>query len=369
MLAAMLIAAATAQPSDWYAEPVASSLHPVREPFLHRWQDNVTAVMSGSGASPLFRNTSAQMDAYWRLTANDTTRPWISEEEEQQAMQQAGLGALLALQLSANQIISRSPEFSTIQRGLRTLGGPSLVIEEKREGVKVSLNEGPKNQRVAMASIEEPRQPDRSRDILPRQPPTRMRLSSGLRVIDITRTAESGEEYTILRPGLSLSAEADNLGPVSLRLQTALVQERPRQPSVDWRAAVRLSTLPGVALVGDIQGDEQLPSRLQTGVEWRIPAEVVLTTRLMGSYRVEDGEERLMLQLTRPMRWNIPNDMQRWPLGQELDGRGPEPVLRREVGPGELISLVPADVAQEAIARQRQAQDSAGDIALRDGGS
>ncbi|MFT5683482.1 MAG: hypothetical protein ACI8RZ_004414 [Myxococcota bacterium] len=347
MLTAMLIASASAQPSDWYTEPVTASLQPVREPFLYHWQDNVSTVMASPTASPLFRASAARMDVYWRLAAYDTSLPWLSEQDAQQAIEQASLGAMLALQLSADQIISRSPEFATIQRSLRTLAGPSMLIEKKPDGVNLKLNDGPKNQRVAMASINEPRQQQR--------PSPQVRLSSGLRIVELTRVDGSGQDYTILRPGLSLTANADRIGPATLRLRASLLQERLDETTVDWQAAARLNTIPGVALLGDVQGSEEQLARLQTGVEWRLPIAEVVTTRLTGSYRVEDGEQRVMLQVNRPLRWHIPSDIQRWPLGQELDARGPSPTLRREIGPGPLVRLVPEQVARDALARQRSA--------------
>ena len=345
MLAVLLITAAAAQPSDWYAAPVVSSLQPVRDPFLYRWQDNVSAVMSGRTASPLFRASAAQMDAYWRLAAVDTERPWISDQDAQLAMEHAGLGALLALQLSIDQIISRSPEISTIQRSLRTLAGPSMVIEKKQEGVQVQLNERPRSQRVAMASLQEP--------LRGRRPSPQVRVSSGLRIVEDTRGNPAGEDYTILRPGLSLTAGAEHLGPVNLQLRTALLQERTNQTTIDWRAAVRLRALPRVSLLGDIQGDEQLVARLQTGVEWRLPVAPLVTSRIIGSHRVADGEQRVMLQLNRPLQWHIPSDIQRWPLGEVLYADGPSPIRRIEVGPGPLVRLVPERVARDALARQR----------------
>ena len=367
MFVALLVAAAHAQPSDWYAEPVASSLSTVREPFLYRWQDNVTAVMSGPGASPLFRTTATRMDAHWRLAAYDIDAPLLFEEDQQRALEQAGMGALLALQLSTDQIISRSDEFATIQRSLRTLGGPSVVLRQQQEGLDVQFNERPRNQQVTMARMEEPQ---RSRSTAPgsRQASGRqLRLSSGLRVVDVTRTSQDGEDYTILRPALSLSADADRLGPISLRLRTAVLQERRRHTAFDWRAAVRLRTLPRVSLLGDIQGNEEIAERLQTGVEWRLPVAQAPITRLVGSRRVADGEQRLMLQLTLPMQWNIPHDIQRWPLGQTLDAPGPAPVLRKDIRPGPLVRLVPAQLAQDALALQRERYAAQPEVAMDEG--
>ncbi|MDG1480018.1 MAG: hypothetical protein P8R54_10515 [Myxococcota bacterium] len=353
MLAVLLITAAAAQPSDWYAAPVVSFLQPVRDPFLYRWQNNVSAVMSGRTASPLFRASAAQMDVYWRLAAFDTETPWISTQDAQLAMEHAGLGALLALQLSTDQIVSRSPEFSTVQRSLRTLAGPSMVIEKEQEGVRVQLNERPRSQRVAMASLQEP--------LRGRRPSPQVRVSSGLRVVEVTRTSPIGEDYTILRPGLSLTAGAEHLGPVNLQLRTSLLQERINQTTVDWRAAIRLRALPGISLLGDAQGDEQLVARLQTGVEWRLPVAPLVTSRIIGSYRVDDGEQRVMLQVNRPLQWHIPSDIQRWPLGQELDARGPSPIRRLEISPGPLVRLVPEQVARDALTRQRDAASAAED--------
>lgn len=368
MFAALLVAAALAQPSDWYAEPVASSLGPVRDPFLHRWQDNVSAVMSGPGASPLFRTAATRMDAHWRLTAYDIDTPLLFEQDQRQAMEQASMGALLALQLSTDQIISRSAEFSTIQRGLRTLGGPSVVISQQQEGASVVFNEPTRSQQASMARLEEP-QRVRSAAQATRSPPgAQFRLSSGLRVVDVTRTSEDGEDYTILRPAISLAADADRLGPISLRVRTAVLQERRRQAAFDWRAAVRVRTLPRVSLLGDIQGNQEIAERLQTGVEWRLPVSPSPISRVVGSYRVSDGEQRVMLQLTFPMQWHIPHDIQRWPLGQTLDAEGPAPVLRKVTRPGALVRLVPLEAARDALARQRKEIAAEADVAM-DAGS
>ena len=353
MLVAAMVASALAQPSDWYAEPVVSALHPVRQPFLHRWQNNLSVVMAGDNASPLFRNSATNMDAHWRLAANDIETPWLSEEDRLRAIEHAGLGASLALQRSFNQLIARSPEFSTVVRSLRTLAGPSLEIAQRNGDVSVRLNEGTRNQRTSMARLNEPtqRRPPPGGDFRVRPGPS-LRLSSGLQVVDVVRLDDDGEEYTILRPGLSLSADADRIGPATIRLRTALIQSG-QQPSLDWRAAVRVNTLPGIALLGELSGDETLPQRLQSGVEWRIPTDHNLNTRLIGSHRVEDGERRVMLMLSRPMRWHIPNDLQRWTLGQEIGTPGPAPILRKATKPGPLVLLVPPDVANDALVDQR----------------
>jgi len=75
-----------------------------------------------------------------------------------------------------------------------------------------------------------------------------------------------------------------------------------------------------------------------------------------------------MLQLTLPMQWHIPHDIQRWPLGQALDATGPAPVLRKDVSPGPLVHLVPFKVAQEALVLQREQHAAQPEVAM-DGGS
>jgi hypothetical protein len=63
------------------------------------------------------------------------------------------------------------------------------------------------------------------------------------------------------------------------------------------------------------------------------------------------------------MQWNIPHDIQRWPLGQALDARGPAPVLRKQTTPGELVRLVPRETAREALALQQEARAAEAEVA------
>ena len=338
MLLTTLLATAAAQ-SPWYATPVAVDLHPVGESLMGRWQRNVSDVMSGPGASPLFRSTAAAMDVHWRLSAYDTEPPWLMDDQRTRAMELSWVGTTMALQLTAQQILARNDTMSTIYRSLRTLTGPSLEVQRHGDSMRVRLNEGDKNPSVAIARLQE-------------SPPSlspRLKVSSGLHLIESTELSDEGEEYVVIRPGLSIASSIDRAGPLSLRLRTSLMQTSDQGTTVDWLAMSQLNLTPSLSLLADAQGQLDTPRRLQAGVGWTHQSPDRTSVRLTGSQRLEDGEERVMVSITCPLRWYIPADIQRWPLGVVPGRPGPQPLLVRDRSPNTLQVLAEPPIPAGAL--------------------
>ena len=100
---------------------------------------------------------------------------------------------------------------------------------------------------------------------------------------------------------------------------------------LSWTIVGRQELYPRVSLVGTIRGEvstshlNALPSQGRTALEWRIP-NTRWSTGVSRMVRVNDDMEwevRTMLQLRSHLNWYVPQDIDRWPLGQRPGKRGP----------------------------------------------
>lgn len=318
-LVALLLNTALAQEGEpWLVQSVAPQLHPVGPAFLRDWQLNTRDLMAGQRASPLFRSTAAGMDVHWRLAAYDTEMPWLFEEQQEQARQLAWLGTSLGFQQTVQAIVSQSPEISALYMGIRTVTAPSIEIRgtpnRSGGGPRVKLNQGSRNRAAAMASLSEAPLSARSRQ-------TRVRIGSGVNVVQLQPpgAAEDQQVYTL---GLVSSVEADRIGPLSFRAAAAVVQPGPDATHVNWNGNARVPLRYGVSILNNINGTAEAVTRISSGVEYR-PGASPYNVRLTASQRLDLGEERVMLSVTRQLRWTLPVDIERWPLGAEPGTRGP----------------------------------------------
>ncbi|MEL6341797.1 MAG: hypothetical protein AAFV53_01605 [Myxococcota bacterium] len=340
MLSAAMFSVAIAADNPLVDEPVALNLHPVHTSFVGDWQSRTRDLMGGRQASPLFRSSASAMDVYWRLAANDIDRPLLLPQQEQQAIDLAWLGGGLGLTESLNAIIQQTPELARLHQLVRSVTAPSVEVQAHDQGVRVSLNGGMNNARVEAANLNE--------SVRLFSPP-RIRLSSGLTVIQID-TAEEEDTFDPIRPGLSMMLALDRIGPVSLRARSALVQMPDNEVTVDWFATGRLNLTPRLTALGNISGDEMITRTMATGLEWRLVAKNrTAFVRLMASQRLTNGDERVMVTYNQPLRWRVPSDIKRWPLGQEPDAFDPPPVFIRDTGPNQLVSLVPMPEAADVL--------------------
>ena len=357
MVSVVLMLLATIAALAWAEEPsplegsFAPTLRPPQPSFMEDLHLHIRDEMAGRGASPLFRATAASMEVYWRIAAYDTQPLTLTEQQQQQTVDLARMGVTLGLQSTVEDIVSRSPELATVYRCLRTFTSPSIEVYPSRIGSSGGSGEGGAAVRLnatsnarataALASFDENNRRGR--------PPPRLRLGSGFTLVELqsapttaaARRFSLDGEQSVVKPGMLVMLEADRLGPLSLRSRAALVQPDPRSFSVDWVASARTTLLPQISTMGSIGGDQTAPLRTAASLEWRPTTEIPMQLALVGSQRLLDGEERVMLQYTQQLRWRIPNDIDRWPLGQELDAVGMPPIVLPDRGPPVLVRLLP----------------------------
>lgn len=332
----------TDQLATWpCVEPVGDSLH--EENYWRRWHQSTATVMAGRRASPMYRQTAAAMDTYWRIAAFDRERPWISEEDAAQVRDVARVGALMGLEHMLRETFERSEALGVLYRIGSTATGANIDIRARHgKPARIQYNAQAAELRASQATLE-----DDSWSPQQNGGP-RLRAGVALQVID----ADDAEER--VDPTITATAYTElrhaGLDALRVQLSEALPEATPNKratpPTGRWTATAREGLTPGIDAFLLVRGEEAqdwLPARTTGGLAIRLPTSQRWTLRaellrrfpweapLVDSDSVDgngvestsaegnsvEGEWRAMVRLQANLRWNLPQAWDRWPLGRE----------------------------------------------------
>jgi hypothetical protein len=351
-------------------------LHPVRDPFLTRWQQATVREMSGSGASPWYRDVAAHLDVTWRLAELAPNPVTLDTSLRDQALDMAIAGAFSGWNNVWRQTVQRSPDLVPIHTIVQSALTPSLQIRKDNGGTtRVSTDaRGAQNQQAAMADINQGPSPGRTGRSS--GGPPLLRTGSALTLVrlpDRSDLALGSQPQSPFSPGLSSWVDLRNVVVDAARVQTRIQQDPERnrfRPQVRWVALARQGLLPNWDVIADLQGNPEtaLPQRNAVALEHRLgslglPAWALRASasqQLRQDLGPEIREERLMVSLRTNLAWYLPQDVDRWPLGQRP--LAPGPVLPRvsPTGPDN-----PRPLAQPPIERNGMISPSEDGIAAR----
>ncbi len=351
-------------------------LHPVRDPILTRWQQATVREMSGSSASPWYREVAAQLDVTWRLAELAPAPPTLDPTLRDQALDMAITGAFSGWNDVWQQTVRGAPELVPIHTILQSALTPSLQIRTDDEGTAQISSDARRsqNQQAAMADINQGPSPGRTGRS--GGGPPLVRTGSALTLVRIPDRSDldrTGQPRSPFSPGLSSWVDVRNVGVDAARVQTR-IQQNPEQsrfrPQVRWVALARQGLLPNWDVIADLQGNPEtaLPERNAVALEHRLgsfglPAWALRASALQQS-RVDLGpqirEERLMVTLRTNLSWYLPQDVGRWPLGQRPLAPGPVMPRISPAGPEN-----PRPLAQPPIERNGMTPPAEDGIAAR----
>ena len=314
-------------------------LHPVREPLLLRGQQATAREMSGPGASPWYRDLSTRLDVTWRLAEFSPTPVTIEPEVRDQAFNMAIAGSFSGWSRAWNQTLARSPELVPIHTAIRSTLSPSLQIRKDRGGRTrlASDTQSIQNQNAAMADINQG--PVGAATGPSRRPAPFVQTGSTMTLVRFPNQTDLDLETRttdVVSPALTSWIDARHVGVDAARIQSR-VQQDPDQaafrPQVRWTALARQGLLPTWDIIAELQGspENQRLQRNAVALEHRLVA-VGLSSwalRLSAVQQVRDDlgpdrtEDRLMLTVRNNLGWHLPQDVERWPLGQRPLAPGP----------------------------------------------
>jgi len=331
----MLLARATlAASSLWYDGEVAADLRPVRmQPWLD-WQRATAASMAGPRASPLFRDTANELDCYWRLESASGVPTLLSPEVGERALELSLLGSNLGWNVALAQLLEDAPVLDTVRRIGNTLAHPSLRITPTRPEGRVALGDGPVDRRLARAQADEP-----DLNALPV-----VRLSSHLVLFSPpTLLADDEEPVDPIQPQALVILHTQRVG----LTQTQWVQglspaEVPLQPPQSRSVlSARQQVIPRWSVIGEVRWDQWLLTAQRGGLEFRPRPRWLVRAIYTQRPDPVTPEQKVMVTLSRRLRWRLPQDIDRWPLGQEVGAPGPWLPAIPDHQPSPLVRLVP----------------------------
>lgn len=337
-------------------------LHPVRDPFLMRWQQATAREMSGSGASPWYRDLSTRLDVTWRLAELAPTPVTIAPEVRDQAFNMAIAGSYSGWSRVWNQTFARSPELVPIHTAIRSTLNPSLQIRKDRGGrTRVSSDaQSSQNQSAAMADINQG--PVGRATTAADRPSPFVRTGSMMTLVRLPNQTDLDLETpraNAVSPELTSWIDVRHVGVDAARIQSRVQQNPDRarfRPQVRWTALARQGLLPTWDLVAELQGSPENHhlQRNAVALEHRLVAAGLPTwaLRLSAVQQVRDdlgpntNEDRLMLTVRNNLAWHLPQDVERWPLGQRPLAPGPTLPSTPPSGPEN-----PRPLAQQPVER------------------
>ncbi|MBO87043.1 MAG: hypothetical protein CL927_16975 [Deltaproteobacteria bacterium] len=314
-------------------------LHVVRDPFLLRWQQATANEMSGIGASPWYRDLSARLDVTWRLAEQAPSPVTIDAAVRDQAFNMVIVGAYSGWSRVWSQTFARAPELVPIQTAIRSALTPSLQIRKDRTGrTRVSSDaRNLQNQDAAMADINQGPVASSIPLTAPRTP--FVRTGSAMTLIRLPDQSDldlKTPRNSAVAPELTSWVDVRHVVLDAARVQTRVQQAPDRakfHPQVRWTALARQGLLPRWDVVAELQSSPRtpLPQRNAIAIEHRLesvglPAWAV---RLAAVQQVREDlgpgtrEERVMWTLRNNLAWYLPQDVERWPLGQRPLAPGP----------------------------------------------
>lgn len=328
---------------------VQENLHPVREQVLATWQRETRRAMSGPRASPYFRDLANRMDVTWRLRATQAFPQPLSIGLRDQVLQQSIDGGAQGWRATFRKSVARHEELSQVFDIASMATGPRLSFRQKKERVRIEVDEDAGSMEAQTALLEQ------GADEGLANRPSKLSTGGGLHLVQ--RSDPEAPETLRILPAATSYIRLQNVGLHALQIHTLLIndpsisEERPHQLIGSWRVAGRQQLVPGLSAVGQGRG------RLRTGqvnlasagLEWRIPGEGRFVTRAQVSrLRIEEVDRldrRAELVLRTNLRWRVPSDIDRWPLGQEPGAPGPWLPEVPDAGPMAMtpLSATPAE--------------------------
>lgn len=338
-----------AQPS--YTWPPETALHPVGpRPWL-TWHRAVAATMAGPDASSMFRDTSTALDVRWRLVAAGQEPLPPTDEESQRALNLSIQGASLGLSRAIADALAQSEVLSVVGKVVSASLRPAVVVKQGPEGARVSLDERAWSAQATRAAVTEdprPGSPSAAR-------PPQLRVGGGVRLVE-DKTLDYEEPFSNLGPSVQGWIGLDRLAVEALQLDVRWVNplEEQKNPVIWWNLAARQRIGYGLSLRADLQSEDRnpLPNRARAGVAWQLPGLPGWRVGLEGVRYLPDaevsgdeGEWVGQLRLWSNLDWRLPVDIDRWPLGHEIDAPGPMMLAVREGGPNQVspITFAPAE--------------------------
>lgn len=335
---------AMAEERDWTTVRVADALHPVRDPFIARWQTTTAAAMAGPRAPVWFREPSTQMDVALRLAELQRGVVPIDPQLRDRSINAALAGATLGWQRSVRALLKQSEGLGTLSTIVSTAISPSVQVKQRNSGGPRSVHVDDvanRDERLAFAELD---QAGPQRTVRLPSPPT-FRTGSAIALFPIPNTADvqrQAPRQKAVDPSMSIYMQAENILVDGARIQSQVrpTNGRFRQlPRVQWTAMARQELISGWSVVGEVRGDRRsaAPTTLRTSVETRLPTRTdwVLRASTARIDRARDLvptgppiEHRIDLALRANLRWRLPADVRHAPRGQVLGARGrPMPEL------------------------------------------
>jgi len=336
---------------EWGSLQVAEELHPVRQPFLTRWQLQTAEAMAGRGAPVWFRDTANDLELRLRLSEWDPEPFTHDPRARDQALTMALAGSTLGWQRALRQVMRSSPEMASAWSAGQSVLSPSVKVRGRPGGGARATVDDPSAGRADLAFAELDQAPP-ARGLTQRPTPT-FRTGSAFTMIPIpdagSLQAPRDELSEGLAPTVNSWVQVEHLLLDAARLQARIREapERPR-PQVQWTAMARQGLSPGWAVIGEARGDHRTlsPSALRVGVETRLPTDLppvmrASATRLAATPATRaPAEDRLDLTLRAALGWRLPHDVRAWPLGQVPGAPGRLPQELPPTGPSRPALLV-----------------------------
>lgn len=310
----------------WYQQPAAIlPVHPVHDQPWLLWQRATADAMAGPYASPLFRETACELDVMWRLVdANQDPLPLAAADAEL-ARDLALTGAGMGFGRLVQELADRSETFHVLRNVIYTALSPGLIFRQGGEGAPVKLDTRPQPGAIVRANIDQPR-------VAPNRPlpPPSLHLGTGFGLVD-TATGSAADPQEQPVPAVRAWLDFGAPGRVSARVDARWLEPwEPTRSSVpSWQVAGRLPLPYRFALNVEATGAEEtgLPLRQRIALSHPLPERPSWVLRLGGTHlppgaERETDEWRVDLSLRANLDWNIPVDLDRWPLGQQPGSTG-----------------------------------------------
>jgi len=310
--------------------------------------------MSGPGASPWYRDTATHLDVRWRIAELSPETIQIEQNVRDRAVDMALAGALTGWNMTISRTLRRTPELVPVQTAIQSALTPGFQLQKSSSGsTRVSAQApGTRNQQAALAAINQG--PTSRPTSSPVDPPSSIRTGSAitlLRMPDSSDIQAGADADTPLSPGLSSWVDVREVLVDAARIQTRLStpqKARRFRPEVRWTAVVRQGLMPDWALIADLQGTPNAvrPTRNGIALEHQLarmglPAWAVRLSagqELRSDLESELQESRLMLTVRTNLGWYLPQDVNRWPLGQRPGTSSP---MATDILPGEPSTALP----------------------------
>lgn len=312
----------------------------------------MTTSMAGPMASAQFRESANRMDIHWRLSAVDGASPTLSVEERDRLLELSVAGASLGARAVLREVLSRDQGVERVRQIVHTAVSPGVEMRREEEGLTVRLDSPVHPARSTADDLDDPSELRAAG--LQGPPPPSFRTGTAFRMVsDATRPSEP--HYTLAASGFVQSTQ------VGVDLLRADLITRPIGPRWQggWSVGARQALHPALSLLGDAQGGirSAIPQRYRAGVELRSPRlrpfVVQLTGTHVGPPGTLDAERIGFFVLRTNLRWRLPGDIDRWPLGQVPGAPGPFLPDIDDLGPNRMGAVVerPIDRAKAEVGR------------------